>query len=157
MKSLFGRPRKEFEVKSQQQKIVLFVCVENAGRSQMAEGFFRRYAPDGYLAESAGTMPAGEINPMAIQAMKEVGIDISKQKSKIITEDMIRDAAVRVNMGCMDKESCPALFIHNLIEWGIEDPKGKSLEKVREIRDDIERRVKELAANLVKSSQQLNY
>jgi protein-tyrosine-phosphatase len=70
--------------------------------------------------------------------MKELGIDISKQKSKEITEDMIRNADVRVNMGCMDKEACPSLFIHNLLEWGIEDPKGKSIEKVREIRDDIE-------------------
>ena len=89
--------------------------------------------------------------------MKEVDIDISKQKSKIITEDMIRNADVRVNMGCMDKESCPALFIHNLIEWGIEDPKGKSLERVREIRDDIEQRVKQLAADLVKSSAQIKH
>jgi arsenate reductase (thioredoxin) len=88
-----------------------------------------------------------------IQAMKTFG----KQKSKITTEDMIRNATVRVNKGCMEKESCPVLFIHNLIEWGIEDPKGKSLAKVREIRDDIERRVKELAANLVKTSPQLNY
>ena len=72
------------------------------------------------LAISAGTRPAGEINPIAIQVMKEVGIDMSKQKSKIISEDMIRDATVRVNMGCMDKESCPTLFIHNLLEWGIE-------------------------------------
>ena len=70
--------------------------------------------------------------------MKELGIDISKQKSKEITEDMIRNADVRVNMACMDKEACPSLFIHNLLEWGIEDPKGKSIEKVREIRDDIE-------------------
>ena len=98
--------------KRAEEKTVLFVCIENAGRSQIAEAFFRKYAPNGYLAESAGTMPAGEINPTVIQAMKEVGIDISKQKSKIITEDMIRDAAVRVNMGCMDKESCPSLFIH---------------------------------------------
>jgi protein-tyrosine-phosphatase len=138
MKLLFGRSRKEPEVKRQAEKIVLFVCVENAGRSQIAEAFFRKYAPRGYMTVSAGTRPAGEINPVAIQVMKEVGVDISKQKSKIITEDMIRDAAVRVNMGCMDKESCPALFIHNLIEWGIEDPKGKSIDKVREIWDDIE-------------------
>jgi arsenate reductase (thioredoxin) len=81
----------------------------------MAEAFFRKYAPRSYLAISAGTSPAGEVNPVAIQAMKEVGIDINKQKSKIITEDMIRNAVVRVNMGCMDKESCPALFIHNLL------------------------------------------
>ncbi len=66
----------------------------------------------------SGTRPVGEINPIVIQAMKEVSIDISKQKSKIITEDMIRNSAVRVNMGCMDKEACPTLFIHNLIEWG---------------------------------------
>jgi protein-tyrosine-phosphatase len=107
------------------------------------------------MAVSAGTKPSGSINPIAIQAMKEVGMDISKQKSKMITEDMIRNAAVRVNMGCMDKESCPTLFIHNVLEWGIEDPKGKSIDKVREIRDDIEQRVSQLAADLVKTSEQL--
>lgn len=82
-------------------------------------------------------------------------MDISKQKSKMITEDMIRNADVRVNMGCMDKESCPTLFIHNVLEWGIEDPKGKSIDKVREIRNDIEQRVNQLAADLVKTSEQL--
>ena len=142
---------------SAKERTVLFVCMENAARSQMAEGFFRKYGPEGYLAISAGTMPAGEINPIAIQVMKEIGIDISEQKSKIITEDIIRNSDVRINMGCMDKQSCPALFIKNVIEWGIEEPKGKTLEKVREIRDDIEQRVKQLAADLVKSSQQVNY
>src|ERR671932_452942 len=141
--------------KRDEEKIVLFVYIENAGRSQMAEGFFRTYAPKGYLAINAGTMPAGQINPIVIQVMNEIGIDISKQKSKILTEDMIRNADVRVSMGCMDKQSCPALFIHNLIEWGTEDPKGKSLDNVREIRDDIEQRVKQLAADLVKSSPQI--
>ena len=106
---------------------------------------------------SAGTRPAGEINPSVIRVMKEVGIDISKQKSKILTEDRIRNADVRVNMGCMDKEACPTLFIHNLVEWGIEDPKGKPIERVREIRDDIEQRVKQLAADLVKSSPQIKH
>ena len=86
--------------------------------------------------------------------MKELGIDISKQKSKVLTEDMIIKADIRVNMGCMEKEACPTLFIHDLLEWSIEDPKGKSLEKVREIRDDIEQRVRQLAADLVKSSEQ---
>lgn len=71
-------------------KSVLFVCIENAGRSQMAEGFFRRYAPRGYMTLSAGTKPSRDINPLAIKVMKEVGIDISNQKSKDITEDMIR-------------------------------------------------------------------
>ena len=123
----------------------------------MAEAFFRKYAPEVYMTISAGTTPTGEINPVAIQAMKDIGIDISKQKSKIITEDMIRNADVRVNMGCMDKKSCPALFIHDLLEWGIEDPKGKSIDKVREIRDDIEQRVKQLAADLIKSSTQIKH
>jgi arsenate reductase (thioredoxin) len=139
---LFGKPKNP--------ETVLFVCVENSGRSQMAEGLFRKYAPRGYAALSAGTRPSGQINPLAIQAMKEYGIDISNQKPKIVTEDMIRNATVDVNMGCMDKESCPTLFIHNLIEWGMEDPKGKPIEKVREIRNNIERRIRQLAADLVK-------
>ena len=151
MKLSFNRSRKVDE-----EKTVLIICVENAGRSQIAEAFFRKYAPRGYLTISAGIRPAGKINPLAIQAMNEVGIDISKQKTKILIEDMIRNADVRVNMGCMDKESCPAVFIHNLIEWRIEDPKGKSIEKVREIRDDIELRVRQLTADLVKSSLQIN-
>jgi protein-tyrosine-phosphatase len=87
--------------------------------------------------------------------MNEIGIDISKQMSKVLTEEMIRSADVRVNMGCMEKEACPALFInHNLVEWNIEDPKGKSIEKVREIREDIEQRVRQLAEDLVKNIQQ---
>ncbi|HKZ62286.1 MAG TPA: arsenate reductase ArsC [Nitrososphaera sp.] len=130
------------------EKTILFVCVENAGRSQMAEGFFNRCALKGYRAVSAGTKPAGQINPLAAQAMKEIGIDISGQKSKIITDDMIRDSAKAVNMGCMDSSDCPLLFLNNPIDWGIEDPKGKAIEKVREIRDEIERRVKDLAENL---------
>jgi arsenate reductase (thioredoxin) len=131
------------------ERTVLFVCVENAGRSQIAEGFFnRKYAPKGYRAISAGTRPASQINPLAIQVMKEVGIDISSQKSKIITEDMIKSSGKSVNMGCMDKAGCPMLFINNVVDWSIEDPKDKPIEKVREIRDEIERRVKEIAQSL---------
>jgi arsenate reductase len=133
----------------QQEKIILFVCVENAGRSQMAEGFFnRKYTPKGYRAISAGTRPTSQINPLAVQTMKEVGIDISSQKSKIITEDMVRSSAKSVNMGCIDKAECPTLFMNDVVDWGIEDPKGKPIEKVREIRDEIERRVKEIAQSL---------
>lgn len=133
----------------QQEKVILFVCVENAGRSQIAEGFFnRKYAPKGYRAISAGTRPASQINPLAVQAMKEIGINISNQKSKIITEDMIRSSEKSVNMGCIDKVECPLLFINDVIDWGIEDPKGKPIEKVREIREGIERRVKEIAQSL---------
>jgi arsenate reductase (thioredoxin) len=131
-----------------QEKIILFVCVENAGRSQMAEAFFNKHASPGYRAVSAGTRPAGQINPLAVQVMQEANIDISKQRSKIITDDTIRNSVKAVNMGCMEKAECPLLFLNNPIDWGIEDPKGKPIEKVREIRDEIERRVKELAENL---------
>jgi arsenate reductase len=131
-----------------QERTILFVCVENAARSQMAEGFFNKRAPRGYRAISAGTKPAGNLNPFAVQTMKEVGIDISKQRSKIITDDMIRNSDRAVNMGCMDSAECPLLFLNNPIDWGIEDPNGKPIERVREIRDEIERRVKELAENL---------
>ena len=131
------------------ERTVLFVCVENAGRSQIAEGFFnQKYAPKGYRAISAGTRPVSQINPLAVQAMSEVGIDISSQKSKIITEDMIRSSEKSVNMGCIDKAECPMLFLSNIIDWGVEDPKGKPIEKVREIRDEIETRVKEIAQSL---------
>jgi arsenate reductase (thioredoxin) len=133
----------------QDNEVILFVCVENAGRSQMAEGFFnQRYAPEGYRAISAGTRPVSQINPLAVQAMSEVGIDISNQKSKIITEDMIKNSEKSVNMGCMERTECPMLFINNVIDWGIEDPKGKPIDKVREIRDEIERRVREIAQSL---------
>jgi arsenate reductase len=129
-------------------QIILFVCVENAGRSQMAEGFFNKYAPGRYQAISAGIKPVSEVNPVAIEAMREVRIDISNQKSKEITEDMIRNSYKTVNMGCMDKDSCPTLFLANVLDWNLEDPKGKSIEKVREIRDEIDRRVNELVASL---------
>ena len=136
--------------KSKAAHTILFVCIQNAGRSQMAEGFFRKYAPEGYEPLSAGTKPTSEINPIAIQAMKEVGIDISKQRPKDMTEDMMGNSTKIVNMGCMEKDWCPTMFVSNLVDWGIEDPKGKSIEKVREIRDEIEERVKELTASLPK-------
>ncbi len=131
------------------EKTILFVCVENAGRSQIAEGLFNnKYAPKGYRAISAGTRPASQINPLAIEVTKEVGIDIGGRKSKIITEEMIRSSEKSVNMGCIDRTECPMLFINNVIDWGIDDPKGKPIEKVREIRDEIDRRVREIAESL---------
>lgn len=129
-------------------KTILFVCVENAGRSQMAEGFFWKYAPEGYEPLSAGTKPTSQINPLSIQVMNEIGIDVSKQRSKELTEDMMRNSDKIINMGCMDKNYCPTLFIPKVIDWGIEDPKDKPIEKVREIRDEIERRIKELATDV---------
>lgn len=131
-------------------KKILFVCVENAGRSQMAEGFFRKFAPRGYEAQSAGTQPVAEINPIAIQAMKEVGIDISKQTPKLISDIIIKNSNKIVNMGCMDKDACPALFLDNVDDWNIPDPKEKPIEQVREIRDKIEHKVNELVSNLEK-------
>jgi arsenate reductase (thioredoxin) len=138
--------------KTRQKKTILFVCVENAGRSQMAEGFFRKYASEEYEPISAGTKPTSQINPIAVQAMDEVGVDIKQQKPKDITEDMMRNSTRIINMGCMDKSFCPTLFIPNLVDWGIEDPKGKSIEQVREIRDDIEQRIKQFVTNLPKDN-----
>jgi arsenate reductase (thioredoxin) len=152
---LFGRTKRISE-DSNYKKTILFVCVENAGRSQMAEGFFLRYSPMNYEPLSAGTSPTSVVNPLAIEVMREVGIDISKQRPKIITEDMIRQSTHRVNMGCMDKNSCPTLFLHNIMDWDIEDPKGKPIEKVREIRDLIESKVKEFVTNLIQTNQQVN-
>jgi arsenate reductase len=147
MKFSFGSKSKTRQVKA-----ILFVCVENAGRSQMAEGFFRKHAPEWYEPISAGTKPTSQINPVVVQVMDEVGVEIRQQKPKDITEDMMRNSTKIVNMGCMDKSFCPILFIPNLIDWGIEDPKGKPIEQVREIRDDIEQRVKHLVTSLSKDN-----
>lgn len=149
MKFSFPSNKQKNEQRQQQDRVILFVCVENAGRSQIAEGFFnQKYAPKGYRAISAGTRPVSQINPLAVQAMSEVGIDISSQKSKIITGDMIISSAKSVNMGCIERSECPMLFINNVIDWGIEDPRGKPIEKVREIRDEIDTRIKEIAESL---------
>ena len=147
-----------FGVKSKlkTKKTILFVCVENAGRSQMAEGFFKKYAPEGFVPASAGTKPISQINPLAIQVMNEIGIDISKQKPKDLSEDMMRNSDKIINMGCMDNNFCPTLFIPKVIDWGIEDPKGKQIEQVREIRDEIERRIKELATHISVAEEENN-
>ncbi|AJM91576.1 Arsenate reductase [Nitrosopumilus piranensis] len=134
--------------KSKPKTRIMFACVENSGRSQMAEAFFRKYAPKEYEAVSGGTEPKGYVNPLAIQAMNEVGIDMSKHEAKAITEEMIRTSKKAVNMGCMDKGMCPTSMVPKMIEWNIEDPKDKPIEKVREIRDQIEQKVKEFVSEL---------
>ncbi|MFB5598039.1 MAG: arsenate reductase ArsC, partial [Nitrosopumilaceae archaeon] len=96
-----------------------------------------------FQATSAGTQPSPEINPVVVQAMNEIGIDISNQTPKLISDEMIKESTA-VNMGCMDKESCPALFVKDTIYWQIPDPKGKSIEEVRKIRDTIQSNVKKL-------------
>ncbi len=147
----FGKSRSSNNNKND--KTVLFVCVENAGRSQMAEGFFKKYPPKGFKAQSAGTKPVSQINPIAVQAMREVGLDISNQKSKEMSEEMMRDSDPIVNMGCMDKSFCPTIFLPKVIEWNLPDPKGKSVEEVRKIRDEIEERIKELVAEITVTAQ----
>ena len=147
---------KLFDKSKEPNQIVLFVCVENAARSQMAEGFLKKHALPGYDAISAGTRPVSRINPIAIELMKEVGIDISNQRPKILTEDTIKHSSIKVNMGCIEKDSCPTLFIHNVLDWNIEDPEDKPIEKVREIRDIIEERVRELVSNLSQANMQIN-
>lgn len=100
----------------------------------MAEGFFKKHVLPGYEAISAGTRPVSRVNPIAIEVMKEVGVDISYQRPKILTEDTIKHSSIRVNMGCIEKGSCPTLFIHNVLDWKIEDPKNKPIDKVRDQR-----------------------
>jgi protein-tyrosine-phosphatase len=128
-------------------KNVLFVCVENAGRSQMAEAFFRKFASKHFNVSSAGTTPSSHLNPIVIQVMKEIGIDMVNQQPKILSNSMIENSFKTVNMGCMDKESCPSLFVKDVLNWNISDPKEKSLNEVREIRDKIKSDV----LNLIKS------
>jgi len=125
-------------------KKILFVCVENAGRSQMAEAFAKIYGGDQFIASSAGNKPADRVNPVVVEAMREKGIDISANKPKLITFQMANDSDLIVTMGCNDQGICPGPFFKPTIDWKLEDPKGKPLEKVREIRDQIERQVKEL-------------
>ena len=126
---------------------ILFVCVENAGRSQMAEAFFRKFTEGKFNVNSAGTVPSGNLNPIVVQVMKEIGIDMTSQSPKTISNSMIDNSFKTVNMGCMDKESCPALFVKDVIDWNIPDPKEKTIEQVREIRDQIKSEV----LNLIKS------
>ena len=128
-------------------KNVLFICVENAGRSQMAEAFFRKFGSDRFNVSSAGTTPSPQLNPIVIQVMKEIGIDMVNQKPKVLSDSMIANSSKTVNMGCIDKESCPSLFVKDVLDWNISDPKEKSINEVREIRDNIQSEV----MNLIKS------
>ncbi len=127
-------------------KKVLFVCVENAGRSQMAEAFANKYGKDKFIISSAGNKPADKVNPIVAEVMKEKGIDISMNKPKLLTYQMTQDADLIVTMGCNDQGICPGPFFKPSVDWALEDPKGRPVEKVREIRDDIERRVQQLLA-----------
>lgn len=126
-------------------KKVLFVCVENAGRSQMAETIARAY---GIESTSAGTVPAAAVNPTVVKAMKERGFNLSSSKPKLLTPQMIEAADYVVTMGCRVEDVCPKPLIvkmeKKLVDWHIDDPKGKSIEDIRKIQSEIETRVLEL-------------
>ena len=126
---------------------VLFVCVHNAGRSQMAAGWLRHLAGDRIEVRSAGSAPAASINPVAVEAMAEVGIDIAAQSPKILTPDAVESSDVVVTMGCGD--ACPFFPGTRYEDWVLDDPAGQGIEAVRPIRDEIRRRVEVLVADLL--------
>lgn len=128
---------------------VLFVCVHNAGRSQMAEAYFNHLAADlGLTAASAGTLGAGSLNSVAVQVMAEDGIDMSTQTPKILTQEMADSARKIVSMGCgVDAAACPAKFLVTE-DWGLDDPAGQPLETVRRIRDEVKARVQVLLSEI---------
>lgn len=125
---------------------VLFLCTHNAGRSQMAMGFFVHHADGRAVAYSGGSEPANEVNPAAVEVMLEKGIDIGREQPKRWTRDMLEAVDVVVTMGCGD--TCPVLPGRRYVDWLLPDPAGQSVEAVRPIRDDIERRVLALLAEL---------
>ena len=125
-------------------KRILFVCVENAGRSQIAEAFAKRFGGENLRISSAGNKPAQKINSIVVEAMKEKGIDISANKPKLLTYQMAEEADLIVTMGCNDQEICPGPFFKPTIYWHLDDPKGKKIEQVRKIRDEIELLVRDL-------------
>ncbi|MDN4649465.1 arsenate reductase ArsC [Curtobacterium sp. PsM8] len=126
---------------------VLFVCVHNAGRSQMAAGFLRAIAGDRVDVFSAGSEPADQVNQVAVAAMQEVGIDIVGRTPEVLTTDAVRHADVVVTMGCGD--ACPVFPGKRYEDWELTDPAGLPLEAVRPIRDDVRRRVERLVSTLV--------
>ena len=126
---------------------VLFVCVHNAGRSQMAAALLERQAAGDLIVRSAGSAPASEINPSVVAAMAEVGIDLSRELPKGLSDEMVRMADVVVTMGCGD--ACPLFPGTRYEDWELTDPAGKGVEEVRPIRDEIGRRVRQLLAELV--------
>jgi arsenate reductase len=129
---------------------VLFVCVHNAGRSQMAAGWLRHLAGDAVEVRSAGSLPGDRVNPAAVEAMAEVGVDISDQRPKVLTTDAVEASDVVITMGCGD--ACPIFPGKRYLDWQLEDPAGKGVESVRPIRDEIERRVRALVGELVPAS-----
>ncbi|MRG58901.1 heat-shock protein HtpX [Agromyces sp. CFH 90414] len=132
---------------STEKPTVLFVCVHNAGRSQMAAGYLRELGGDRVEVRSAGSEPKDQINPVAVEAMSEEGIDITGNTPKILTVDAVKESDVVITMGCGD--ACPIFPGKRYEDWELEDPAGQGIEAVRPIRDEIRRRVEELISELL--------
>ncbi|MDN0193505.1 arsenate reductase ArsC [Streptomyces sp. S.PNR 29] len=125
---------------------VLFVCIHNAGRSQMAAGFLSHLAGDRIEARSAGSVPADQVNPAAVEAMREVGIDIADQQPKLLTTEAVQASDYVITMGCGD--ACPIFPGKKYLDWTLEDPAGKGVEAVRPIRDEIKKRIDALISEI---------
>ena len=125
---------------------VLFVCLHNAGRSQMSQALFERAASGRHRAASAGTTPAERVHPEVVEAMRELDIDLADRQPKRLTDELAQEADVVVTMGCGDE--CPYIPGKRYLDWDLPDPKGRPVEEVRALRDDIDRRVQELVAQL---------
>ena len=126
---------------------ILFVCVHNAGRSQMAAALLAYHGGDRVRVRSAGSMPAGEVNPAVVAVMSEMGVDLATAVPRRLEDEDVREADVVVTMGCGD--ACPVYPGKRYLDWELPDPAGKSLEEIRPIRDEIDRRVRELLSELV--------
>ena len=114
----------------------------------MAEAFFKKYASQKFNVISAGTIPSTQLNPISVKVMKEIGIELVDQQPKLLSNGMIESSFKTINMGCMDKESYPSLFVEDVINWDISDPKEKSIDEVRKIRDQIKTEVINLIDSL---------
>jgi protein-tyrosine-phosphatase len=130
---------------------VLFVCVHNAGRSQMAAALLDHYAHGSVVARSAGSAPAERVNPAVLAVMNELGIDLSKEFPKLLTTEAVQASDVVITMGCGD--ACPVFPGKRYLDWELEDPAGKDVDTVRRIRDDIDARIRALLAELVPARQ----
>ena len=126
---------------------VLFVCIHNAGRSQMAAGWLTHLAGDAIEVRSAGTAPKDQVNPVAVEAMREVGIDIADQIPKVLTDQAVQVSDVVITMGCGD--TCPFYPGTRYLDWQLDDPAGQSIDAVRPIRDEIKARVEQLISELL--------
>ena len=129
---------------------VLFVCVQNAGRSQMAAALLNHHAQGRVTVRSAGSAPAGDVDPAVVEVMREIGIDISQEFPKPLTNDVVQASGVVITMGCGD--ACPIFTGKRYLDWELEDPAGKTPEQIRPIRDDIDGRIRDLLTELAVSA-----